>query len=946
MFQRTKICSGLLLAFGGTLLSIAPGAFAQDTTVQRVEITGSSIKRVDAETSVPVTVITADELKKAGVTSVEQALQQVSSVQVSLTSSQAVGAGTGGGSYVDMRGLGPNKTLVLLNGRRIANSAFTASAPDINTIPFAAIERVEVLRDGASALYGTDAIAGVINFITRKDYRGGTITLGADAPQHPGGAQHEAQFGFGAGDLDKDGLNVYGFVGFQKQAEISASQRHLAPHAITSSTTFPATVFYGQTTPTVTGPGAGVGYTPFAGPAGCTDPSLVVNNAQRCGEDTNTFVDYIPASQRLSGLLSGSFKINSNNTFKLEAFVAQSKVNAKIAPVPYAPIFIDPSSPYYPGNGITPLPAGVTLAADQVDAAPGSIFGRNGDGTLNEGRMVARFRDLVNGYREDDNTTTQGRFMASLEGTLGDWDYDVAATLNQTRTQDLLVHGYSDEDLLATADTNANSATYGYYVLNPAINPFGPQSAAGAAILHNAVKEGVVQFGTGTVKDVDGHASRDLGDWLHAGRPAAIAIGGEYRDEKFLNAANTEYAAEVVASTGIDPNTYNAGKRTVYAGYAELNVPIIKSLDITAALRYDHYSDFGKTINPKFSFRFQPIKSVLLRGSYSTGFRAPSLYELNAAQTFTNSTSGVNDPKNCSVDPVTQNVTALNGFNVDDVCSYTKGHNTLNPTGTNAIQFVDKNGGNPNLQAEKSKNATLGLVLEPINNLTTEFDFYDIFINKEVGVIPDSYLYTAQGLAAFPGNFHYNPGGSLTQNPQGCPSTACGYVDALNQNIGSVRTNGVDIAIGYKMNAGALGRFNFELQSTWVHSYKYQLFQGGGYTQNVGIFSAGNGIPVFRWQHNANLDWNFDPFSLGFAVHDKSGYTDFTAPHRVSSYTTADVYATYAMAKGFSFTAGVKNLADRSPPFSNYTGLFQQGYDPRYTDPTGRTYYGRMTYSF
>jgi len=451
---------------------------------------------------------------------------------------------------------------------------------------------------------------------------------------------------------------------------------------------------------------------------------------------------------------------------------------------------------------------------------------------------------------------------------------------------------------------------------------------------------GVVQFGQGTVKDLDGHASRDLGDWLHAGRPAAIAIGGEFRDEKFLNKANFDYASQVVASTGIDPNTYNAGSRKVYAGYAELNVPIIKSLDVTAALRYDHYSDFGSTTNPKFSFRFQPVKAVLLRGSYSTGFRAPSLYELYSAQTYTNSSSGVSDPVNCP------NGVPLNGFNITDVCSYIKGGNPADPTGTNAIQFVDKLGGNPTLKAERSKNATLGLVLEPINNLTTEFDFYDIFINKEVGVVPDTFLYTPAGLATFPGNFHYNPGGSLTQNPQGCPSVSCGYVDALNQNIGSVRTNGVDIAVGYKANAGALGRFNFELQSTWVHSYKYQLFQGGGYTENVGNFSAGSGIPVFRWQHNATIDWNLDPFSLGVALHRKSGYLDSDPSRKVSDYTTADVFASYAMAKGFSFTVGVKNVADRLPPYTNYTGLFQQGYDPRFTDPTGRTYYGRATYSF
>ena len=452
-----------------------------------------------------------------------------------------------------------------------------------------------------------------------------------------------------------------------------------------------------------------------------------------------------------------------------------------------------------------------------------------------------------------------------------------------------------------------------------------------------------MQYGTGTVKDVDGHASRDLGDWLHAGRPAAIAIGGEYRDEKFLNAANPVYAAEVFASSGVDPNTYNAGKRQVYAGYAELNVPILKTLDVTAAVRYDHYSDFGSTTNPKFGFRFQPVKSILLRGSYSTGFRAPSLYELNAAQAYTNSDSGVSDPVNCGKNAAGLPI-PLNGYNLNDVCSYNaKTFPAPNAADSNAIQFIDKTGGNTNLKPERSKNATFGLVLEPINNLTTEFDFYDILITKEVGVLPDSYLYTPQGYAAFPGLFHYL-GGTLSQNPQTCPN--CGYVDALNENIGSVRTNGVDVAIGYKANAGALGRFNFELQSTWVHSYKYQLYQGGGYTQNVGIYSQGNGQPVFRWQHNATLDWNFDPFSVGLAVHHKSGYVDFSGDRRVSAYTTEDLYATYAMSKGFSFTVGVKNLADRNPPYTDYTGKFQQGYDPRYYDPTGRTYYARGTYSF
>ena len=259
---------------------------------------------------------------------------------------------------------------------------------------------------------------------------------------------------------------------------------------------------------------------------------------------------------------------------------------------------------------------------------------------------------------------------------------------------------------------------------------------------------------------------------------------------------------------------------------------------------------------------------------------------------------------------------------------------------------MDRLGGNPDLKAEKAKNATFGLVLEPINNLTAEFDFYNIIITKEVGTLTDDLLYTPAGYKEFSGNFHYNAQGLLSQGPQLCPGPQCGFVDELNQNLGAVRTNGVDIALGYKLNAGAIGRFNFELQSTWVHSYKYELVPGDGYKQATGVFSSGLGVPVFRWQHNANLDWNLDPFSLGIAIHNKSGYKDSTPTRSVSAYTTEDLYGTYAMAMGFSFTVGVKNLADRNPPFTNYGGLFQQGYDPRFTDPTGRTYYGRMTYSF
>ncbi len=928
MFQRTKICSGLLLAFGSSLLAVAPGAFAQDTNVQRVEITGSSIKRIDAETSEPVTVIKADDLKKQGVTTVEQIMQSVSSMQVQQTAAQAVGASTGGASFADLRGLGANKTLVLLNGRRIANSAFDSSAPDLNTIPFAAIERVEVLRDGASALYGTDAISGVINFITRKDYKGGSITVGLDAPQHPGGAAHSANLGLGVGDYDKDGFNFFGFVDFNKQAAITSNQRPYYQNQYLSHGTFaPSGTTFPATYLGVNAAGGAVNATPFGGPACLESANLYPNQASqpnRCGEITSNFIQFVPASEKISGMFNAAFKINENNRFNFESFVAQSKVNAQTAPVPYGALYLSPTSPYFPGNGITPAAVGGLSANQQgVPGAPD-----NSD-------LFIKMRTVMLGNREDDNTATQGRFSASLDGNLADWDYNVAATLNTNHVQDNLVQGYSDINVLATKVTDPTSAIFGGYVLNNAINPFGAQTAAGTALLNAAAAagKGILQSGTGTVKSVDGHASRDLGDWLHAGRPAALALGFDVRNEKFVQQANFPVASAVIASTGLDPATYNAGKRNVYAGFFELNVPLIKSLDVTVAGRYDKYSDFGKTFNPKASFRFEPSKSFLLRGSYSTGFRAPSLYELNAAPTYGNSSGGQNDPAHTTVSIV--NGKAVCTVIPDALGSHSQACNN---------QFEVLAGGNTALRPEKSKNATLGIVLEPFTDFTAEFDLYHISFTNQIAVLSDTDLFDPAQYATFSKYYHRNSTGDLSTDGTQCPGTNCGYVSEQNQNLGGVKTDGMDIALGYRANAGRFGRVNFGLQSTWVHSFKYQNVPGGAYIQNVGIYSGAN--PVFRWQHNGSINWNLDPFSLGWAVHYKSGYVDLNPGPKVSAYTTMDLYGTYAMQKGIALTIGVRNLTDSKAPFTNQTQLFQTGYDPRYADPTGRTFYGRATYSF
>ncbi|WP_167759692.1 TonB-dependent receptor [Massilia horti] len=896
---RLMFSGGAVLA-GVGMAGIALAQQAGQQPMARVEITGSAIKRIDAETSVPITVIKVDDLKKQGVTTVEQVLNMLSVSQAQQSTSQVVGASTGGAAFADLRGIGANKTLVLLNGRRLANNAFDSSAPDLNMIPFAALLKVEVLRDGASSLYGSDAVGGVINFITRKDFQGGVITVGKDQPKDSGGKSFNGNIGFGFGDLDKDRFNLFALYDHQDQQAIGGTERPFNKRYAggLSPTTSPANYFQGgdSTNPT--------------GPSCSSEPNLVpADKGTSCQMTTSSFVDYIPRTERDTLLFKGTIKLGEDHRFNLEYLNSRSSVRSQIAPVPYGGLYQNrlredgSLNPYYPGNpgAITP-----TIKLDPNYTKDNTPAG------VKPGFINLKWRDLPNGPRSDDNTNTQQRLVAMFDGRLADWDYEAAATWNENKVRENL-KGYSDGRMITAG------------VLNGIINPFGPQDAAGTALINAAALDGNIQNAKGTVTGIDAHASRELSDWLGAGKPAAIAIGAQASHESFVSSANTEYAAKVVASTGIDPDTHNEGSRHVYAAYTELNVPLLPTLDITAAVRYDKYSDFGSSTNPKVGFRFQPNSRVMLRGSYSTGFRAPSLYEINAAQAYTNS-SEHDDPVNCpNGDPKPGKPSSAN-------CGQ---------------QFQVLLGGNLNLKPETSRNLTLGLVLEPLNNLSVAIDLWAIELKQAIGSLSDDDVFADP--VKYASLYHRNSSGDLSTDGSQCPLPAtCGYVDLRTQNLGGTKTNGIDLSASYRLRSAAWGNYTFATNSTYVHRYDYQNSEGDEWHKNVGVYSGNN--PVFRWQSSASLVWNQDLLSAGLSAHYKSGYLDqpkLDHPnHRVASYTTLDTYVAWAQRKGLGLTLGVRNLADRVPPLSYQTTVFQAGYDPRYADPTGRTWYVRGTYTF
>jgi iron complex outermembrane receptor protein len=888
MMMETVLSRSLRVMFAsGAALMLAQPAFAQDAPMQRVEITGSAIKRIDAETAVPVTVVKMEDLKKEGFTTIEQVMASLSVSQSSTGTSQTVGLSTGGASFADLRGIGANKTLVLLNGRRLANNAIDASAPDLNMIPFAALERVEVLRDGASSLYGSDAVGGVINFITKKDFQGGTVTIGADSPEKQGGDSSNYNIGYGWGDLEKNGFNIFAMVDRQDQNRIGGTQRNYNTRYSggLSPSTYPANWAQGDLAGNPNGPG-------------CTATYLIPGKGGQCQMTTSSFVDYVPETQRTTGLVRGTFKLSENHELGVELLSTKSNVQTRIAPVPHGGLYLNYRRPDGTLNPYYPSAANPAYTDDLI----GQIDG------LQTGYVGVKWRDLPNGSRADENINKQNRLVVSLKGTVLGWDYDAALTYNQNKVSTNLF-GYDSDDIIAKG------------VMNGVINPFGANDAAGSALLASAALSGNERNSKGTNKGADLKLSREVGDWLNTGHQAGLAVGLQYENQKFHDAANSEFAAKVASSTGIDPATLNEGSRNVSAFYSELNVPLLNNLDVTAAVRYDRYSDFGHTANPKFSFTYRPTGEVLLRGSYSKGFRAPSLYEINAANSYTNSSQG-DDPINCP------------------------GGNPIagKPASSNCQQqFQVMNGGNKNLSPEKSKNGTIGIMWEPIKNLSLSADWWSIRLTNQISGLTDTDVLADP--TTFASYYHRNPAGNLATDGSQCPNpVTCGYLDLRTQNLGDMNTNGVDLSAAYKIRTTDFGNFTLGYSGTWVHKYEYQNFIGDTLHSKVGIYSGGN--PIFRWQNTVNLNWAKNTVSGGLVAHYKSGYLDQDEENHVASYTTFDGYGSWKALPGLTLTAGVRNLFDRQPPLSYQTDTFQAGYDPRYTDPTGRTMYVRATYDF
>jgi len=900
-FQRKKVAVALACALGasGAVTMLYAGSAAAQV---KVDVTGSSIKRVEGEGALPVTVLTRDDIDKSGATTVPEILNLVSANNSSgaVQISNVVGVTSYSNQTASLRGLGGTGTLVLVNGKRLgafSGGVQATEGTNLAFIPFSAIERVEVLKDGASAIYGSDAVGGVINFIMRQDYQGAEATLSYGSPTGgPGthGSQQQVQAVLGFGNLAKDKYNVFASFNYQENKPLFAVDRGFANTSFrpdiglntTSGQTFPGFISTG-----------GIGNLTFPNCA----PSVSIGG--RCRFDPNAVpgVEILPDTKTYNFFGSARYQINndwqayvtglyahSDNDYVIQPVPLSDQISTIISPTGAATILLPPTSPFYP--------TAAAIAAG-VNGQP----------------LNVRWRCYPCGFRDQEDISEAYQVVAGLKGSKWNWDFDGSFNYGQNTLSDRLNNGFPQYTKILSL---LNSGTINVLTTNLPADQVAAVQATN--FTGEAASAKLKSYG------IDLKASSNIYE-LPAG-PMGLALGGQTVHTSLTQSFAPALQAGDVSGFGGAAENIDVS-RNQYAVFAELNVPIVKSLEADIQVRYDHYGDFGSTTNPKASLRWQPYNSLLLRGSYGTGFLAPTLFQLFTPQIQNITPAGSNDPLRCP-NPQAPNA----GSNPD--CN---------------TQFPDLLGGNPNLKPQLSSQWQVGGVYEPVPGISLGVDYFQLLLSNLVSSgVPLNVILNPETAATY-ASLVTRAANCVGGQP--CPITS---IDQRNTNFGKIRIQGYDLDLRAISPRTDWGRVKFEITGTYYTRYDTHN-PDGSYTsaignQFTGLLSGTIGV-IPRWKSYAPLTWEYGPWSATIANTWQSGYLDYTPgadgnPREVSSVSLWDVQGVYTGFKNTTLTLGIKNLIDTKPPVSNFNLAFQSGYDPSYWDPRQRFIYGSIKYVF
>lgn len=914
-------------------LAASMPSMAQTESAQRVEVTGSIIKRAADEGALPVTSVRSEELEARGHTELKDFM-----LELPQASSLGSFAGTAG-PMTNLRGFGAMRTLTLLNGRRLAKEPLTNQYVSVSVMPRMALSRTDILRDGASSAYGSDAISGVQAFYTHRSHQGLRIKAEALVPQADGGGDYQS-IGLlgGVGSLSSDGWNVYAALEVQKRKILLREQR---PELINRAALGPLGIN--------TLPGLGANATPanFTDPTnptsslrtvrhnpyfatGClpgySEPSTA-SSRQTCFLDTNDTYRAFGNGNDITTLYGKGSLALGEHTLSLELNMAKYAVLQANDATPVT-VQLTNTHPYYPGNGIVPDVPGVTLAGRPINA-------------------LWSVADAGARYRDDRHSND--RIVLALDGRLGGWDYQAAVNHGRSERDTRAGSGWMSVTGVATV-----GATGTTLFLNDALNPFGLQDAAGLAVLRAASIEGrTLRVHRATNSSVDFTATGEL--FKMGGGHALLAVGAEFRKDGWQAiglAANDPKASlnnqiDVLGgdgqAAGARSSSSNKISRDITSLFTELELPVTKTLSFNASVRGDNYKDLNETsVNPKLAVRWQPMQSMVFRGSANTGFRAPSLPEIYSKETERTNMAVFDDPILC---PIVGGVeTPAAGYTFEQVC---------NLTGRVQITKVPSNAA---VGPEKSKSFTFGAAFEPVKGLAMSVDYWETQIDDVIGtrsiafILANPTLYTSL----------FRREADRTLSTEAVINTPT--------NLGSLRGAGIDVSLSYVTPTSAIGRFTTSLDGAYLTRWEASSpeVMGGAWLSalaqyndvvpvnpNAGLSNATRGLN-HRWRHTASVAWQLGDWGLQLSQRYQSKVRDqnradrtgagTSGPRDVAAYEQYNLVASYTGIKNLKLSLAISNLADKNPPQTNHNGY--AGYLTSSVDVLGRAYRVTADYKF
>jgi iron complex outermembrane receptor protein len=930
MFSKTHKATAIRVAVIAAIGAITMSAQAQNTQLERIEVTGSSIKRISSEGALPVQIITAEQIRATGASNLQDVIQRLPAMQGFTIADIAIGSNSGGYSTASIHDLGSGYTLVLVNGRRIAPLG-DGNIVNLNNIPMSAIDRVEVLTDGASALYGSDAIAGVVNFVLKRNHQGGTITAQLNKPTEGGADSQNVSLTYGFGDIDKDRFNVLASFRHDTSSQLKSGDRDFAARAYLPFTNGGKNYIYDRTSTSadpgnaqvtfkrLTGETSTLGaysFNPFLKSTGKCAPnnyyslnnsipaggSATVGTAQ-CAFDFVTTIDIYPEFTRDSLFLTGEAKLTDNISLFSDFSMSRYDLVARIAPNP-VPVNIPVGSALY-----TKYVQPYLTPAQQAHV----------------NTVTAGYRATDFGPRTSNTVTDATHFVGGVRGAVAGWDFESAVTWSRNELDESYTDGYMRAKEFASLVSSGK--------LDPFVQS-GNQSAETQKLIADSIYHGSVRTSSTTLTGFDARASNEIFK-LPAGA-VSMGVGVDLRNYHYLQTPSGDAKAGVIYNFAANP-AYDL-ERSNYGVFTEVLIPVAKGLEFTAALRYDSIDpikdainkrDFGEKLDAttyKISGRYTPIKELLFRGSYGTGFKAPDM--LDIAQ------------------PLVSNGVTASSY----PCPFPGDGSGSPPCKPGNAQYSQMSGGNENIKPEKSKQFTIGARFEPVSSFSIGADYWEVKMTDAIsGVSANQAFGDPQKYAAL-----------FTTYRTPAETSDFYAFKALRTNIGQVINRGIDWELEGRTALGDLGRLTTSVSGTYMIKSSYtRPGTTDDFTDSMGHYGE-NAAVTFRNLAQTTFKLDTGAFTNQMMVRFRSGYKDINQLVRdvatntnvrvaldVPRYITFDYQGTWKYSKALDLRVGVNNLFNEEPPLTlRDSSGHQVGYDPRYASPLMRTVYVMGSYNF